>query len=72
MYTKIAWSVHKMTLCNSERFDTRKTDRPYVTGSYTGGGWDDILISLHYTARNITDLLQAVDFTELAQAVNIK
>ena len=25
-----------------------------------------------YTARNITDLLQAVDFTELAQAVNIK
>ena len=24
------------------------------------------------TARNITDLLQAVDFTELAQAVNIK
>ena len=27
---------------------------------------------LIYTARNITDLLQAVDFTELAQAVNMK
>ena len=28
--------------------------------------------SANYTARNITDLLQAVDFTELAQAVNIR
>ena len=31
----------------------------------------NILFS-NYTARNITDLLQAVDFTELVQAVNIK
>ena len=52
--------VHHFTtgLCTSKTTQKHKINR--FVFEYT------------YTARNITDLLQAVDFTELAQAVNIK